>query len=109
MMTGLKCKCGHISITTSELCPHCGQSGQWIKSVRLSSLGKIVTWTILHVPPAGFSGEIPLIVLELAKEVRVLATQKERFPIRIGQKVFLEKEGEKFYITPLRGSTKKSG
>ena len=61
-----KCsKCGEIHLATVYYCKNCGNKG--FEDTILKGTGKVVTYTIMTVPPAGFEDLAPYawVVLEL--------------------------------------------
>ena len=61
-----KCsKCGEIHLATVYFCKKCGNKG--FEDSLLKGLGKVVTYTIMTVPPAGFEDLAPYawVVMEL--------------------------------------------
>ena len=61
-----KCvKCGELHLATVYFCKKCGSKG--FSNSILKGTGKVVTYTIMTVPPAGFEDLIPYawVVMEL--------------------------------------------
>ena len=61
-----KCtKCGELHLATVYFCKKCGNKG--FEDSTLSGSGKVVTYTIMTVPPAGFEDLAPYawVVMEL--------------------------------------------
>ena len=61
-----KCvKCGELHLATVYFCKKCGSKG--FSNSTIKGTGKIVTYTIITVPPAGFEDLIPYawVVIEL--------------------------------------------
>jgi len=60
-LMGVKCrKCRTILVPPRNVCPHCYSSGfDWIQ---LSGRGKLLTYTIIHAPPAQFQAMAPYAV-----------------------------------------------
>jgi len=61
-----KCsKCGEIHLATVYYCKNCGNKG--FEDTILKGTGKVVTYTIMTVPPAGFEDLAPYawVVMEL--------------------------------------------
>ena len=52
--------CGKVSFPPRLVCPGC--QGEGFETVTLPERGTLVTWTVLHVAPRGFSGQTPYIV-----------------------------------------------
>ena len=61
-----KCiKCGELHLATVYFCKKCGSKG--FSNSTINGAGKVVTYTIMTVPPAGFEDLIPYawVVMEL--------------------------------------------
>ena len=73
-----KCvKCGELHLATVYFCKKCGSKG--FSNSILKGTGKVVTYTIMTVPPAGFEELVPYawVVMELD------VTSEFMHPIRI--------------------------
>ena len=73
-----KCvKCGELHLATVYFCKKCGSKG--FSNSTIKGTGKVVTYTIMTVPPAGFEDLTPYawVVMELDD------TSEIRNPIRI--------------------------
>jgi len=73
-----KCtKCGELHLATVYFCKKCGSKG--FSNSTIKGTGKIVTYTIMTVPPAGFEDLIPYawVVMELDDTSELMS------PIRI--------------------------
>lgn len=86
-------KCGKISYPPRVVCPGC--RGRQFETVTLSREGTVVTFTVVHVPPAGFEGQAPLILAlvefkEGARTMVQLADVPDPSQVRIGMPVRLE-------------------
>ncbi|HHQ48510.1 MAG TPA: Zn-ribbon domain-containing OB-fold protein [Acidobacteria bacterium] len=85
--------CGTISYPPRVVCPGC--RGTSFETVALSRKGTVVTFTVVHVPPAGFEGQAPLILalVELEDGVRTMvqiADVADPSEVKIGMPVRLE-------------------
>jgi len=61
-----KCiKCGELHLATVYFCKKCGSKG--FSNSTIKGTGKVVTYTIMTVPPAGFEDLVPYawVVMEL--------------------------------------------
>ena len=68
-----KCKkCGKILYPPRLVCPECG--AREFTSEVLPRNGKVVTYTIIRVPPAGFTEQtpLPMALVELTNGVRLM-------------------------------------
>lgn len=85
-----KCKkCGKIFFPPRLICSNC--KSQEFESIRLKEEGKIITYTIIRVPPKQFNAQAPypVAIIELDDGVRVMGQITDAKPeeIEIGKKV----------------------
>jgi uncharacterized OB-fold protein len=88
-----KCRsCGAVAFPPRPICPACG--GKEFAPTRLAESGRILTYTIIHVPPAGFEDQSPyaLGIAELDDGVKLTAqvVDCDFAALRIGLRVRLE-------------------
>lgn len=89
-----KCtKCGKILYPPRLICPECG-AREFVPEV-LPRDGKVVTFTIVRVPPAGFTEQSPLSIalVELSNGVRLMVQigdVEDPETVEIGMPVRLE-------------------
>ncbi len=71
-LMGVKCtRCKKITVPPRTVCPHCGNTDQiWTE---LPNRGRLVTYTVIHVPPPQFEALAPYAIgiVELAEGVRL--------------------------------------
>ena len=69
----------------------------------LPAVGEILSYTILHSPPAGFAAPLPITLVELAGGVRFFchghSAQAGRY--RIGRQVAIEEVDGIYYVSTL--------
>lgn len=87
---GVKCKkCSSVYFPPREVCLKCG-SGNF-EPHKLGKYGKIISYTVIRVPPEGFEKEVPYIVaiIELDDGPRLTAQVIDCDPdeVKIGQRV----------------------
>jgi uncharacterized OB-fold protein len=60
-LMGVKCtRCKKVTVPPRSLCPHCGNGDMnWTE---LPSRGRLVTYTVIHVPPSQFQELAPYAV-----------------------------------------------
>ena len=71
-LEGARCDgCGHVSFPARTVCPACRGTGY--APCTVPAEGKVVTFTVIHVPPAEFKGQSPyvLAIVELAGGARL--------------------------------------
>ncbi|MFQ5899194.1 MAG: Zn-ribbon domain-containing OB-fold protein [Candidatus Methylomirabilia bacterium] len=74
MLQGRRCaECGKLSVEEGRPCPACGAAGA--SPVALSGRGRLLSWTVIRIPPARYAGEAPYAVglLELEEGPRLTA------------------------------------
>ena len=64
-----RCACGTVTAPPAPHCPECG--GPMAPDTR-PAVGEILSYTILHSPPAGFAAPLPIALVELAGGVKFL-------------------------------------
>ncbi|MCW3991370.1 MAG: Zn-ribbon domain-containing OB-fold protein [Candidatus Bathyarchaeota archaeon] len=66
-------ECGNVVFPRGAVCSGCGSSD--LEEVNLRETGKVVTWTVVRNPPAGYEKYSPFVVglVELDDGVRVLS------------------------------------
>jgi uncharacterized OB-fold protein len=61
-LTGTKCsECSQAYFPPKDFCPSCRRKGR-VEEFRFSGLGKVVSYTIIRVPPEGFEVYTPYAV-----------------------------------------------
>jgi hypothetical protein len=88
-----KCrKCGYVAFPPRLICPRC--KTREFETIKLKDEGKIVSYTIIRVPPEQFSDQAPYAVgiIELDNAVKILAqiVDCDFDDIAIGKKVKIE-------------------
>lgn len=82
-------KCKNIQFPSRMICPECG--AQKFDMIRLSGKGKLITFTIIHVAPDGFTDQLPYAVgiIEMDEGIRVLAQVTDCHPeeLKIGDRL----------------------
>lgn len=66
------CGCGKVCYPSRRVCPACG-AADW-KATRLSHHAKVVTSTVIHVPPTEFLNEAPyaMAIVETPEGARLM-------------------------------------
>ena len=71
-LMGVRCgRCKKVTVPPRSTCPHCGKSD--LAWTELPNKGRLVTYTVIHFPPAQFQAlaPYPIGIVELAKGVRL--------------------------------------
>jgi len=74
MLRARRCaECGTLAVEQRATCPSCGADGG--NEVTLSGRGRLVSWTVIRVPPARYASEAPYVVglLQLEEGLRLTA------------------------------------
>ena len=84
--------CGKVSYPVRPLCPDC--RGAEFETIRLTPSGKVITSTVVHVPPNDFLMEAPyaMAVIETPEGARLMAQVVDCEPAEVlpGMEVNLE-------------------
>ncbi len=84
-LIGTKCeKCGELYFPPKIICKKCG--GETVK-FRFSGNGKIISYTTVHSPPAGFQKLYSLAIIKLEEGPTVLGMLTDTSVPKIGAKV----------------------
>jgi uncharacterized OB-fold protein len=88
-----KCKnCGFVAFPPRQICPRCHSRS--FETIALPDAGKIITYTIIRVPPQPFSDQAPYAVgiIELDNGVRLTGQIVDCAfeDLKIGQRVKIE-------------------
>lgn len=71
-LMGLRCgRCKKVTAPPRSVCTHCASSD--LSWTELPSRGRLVTYTVIHLPPAQFQAVAPYAIgiVELAEDVRL--------------------------------------
>jgi len=90
-LIGVKCRnCNRVLFPPRFICPGCRRVGK-LEPHKLKDRGKIVSFTVVHVPPNGFEGQTPyaLAIVELEEGPRLTAQITDCDPnqVKIGDDV----------------------
>ena len=68
-------KCGKYYVIPTYLCTACHSTGTDLEETALSGNGRVATYTIIRIPPAGFEKQAPytVAVIELDERLKVPA------------------------------------
>ncbi len=98
MIKASKCSCGYASVPPRDICPRCRKM---TKQTEVGNLGRILTYTILHIPPEGFPAPLYLAIVELRHRVRIFATTREPSILELGRRVVIDTVEDKYYCLPV--------
>jgi hypothetical protein len=75
--------CGSIWFPRSGVCSACGSDD--LEDVKLAETGRVVSWTVVRNPPAGYMEYAPYLValVELDDGVRVLSQLVDVEPVKV--------------------------
>lgn len=90
-LLGVKCdQCGKVYFPPRQLCQECGRKGN-LRPYKVKGRGKIVSFTEIYVPAAGFERYAPYIIamvqLEEGCNVLVQLTEVKPGEVKIGDEV----------------------
>jgi uncharacterized OB-fold protein len=74
LLAGRCADCGALRFPAADVCPSCQSSR--CEQVSLAGSGTVFTFTVVHAPPPGYTGETPYAygIVELPEGLRVTAT-----------------------------------
>ena len=95
-----RCHCGYVAAPPAPFCPRCAGP---MAATHLQPFGTVVSYTILHSPPAGFAAPLSIALVELAGGVKFLChghadTARE---LKVGQQVRLERLDDVYYFATM--------
>ena len=93
-----RCSCGAVTAPPAPYCPQCARP---MEPWSLPNIGTLLSYTILHTPPAGFSAPLPIALVELEAGVRFLCHGQEIADLKIGRPVRIEGVDEIYYFSTL--------
>ncbi|RLF29480.1 MAG: transcriptional regulator [Thermoplasmata archaeon] len=92
-LIGKQCgSCGRIYFPPRESCPYCRRKSIGkMRDIKLSGKGEIVTYTVIHVAPHNFEGQVPypIAIVQLEEGPRITAqiVDCKIEDVKIGMKV----------------------
>jgi len=92
-LLGNKCgSCNRVFFPPREACPYCRRKSIGkMKDLNLSGKGKIVTYSIIHVGPENFEGQVPypiaIVKLDEGPQITVQIVDCDIKDVKIGMKV----------------------
>ncbi len=95
-----RCACGFVAAPPAPFCPRCGGP---MAATHLPPFGAVLSYTILHSPPAGFAAPLSIALVELAGGVKFLchghadAAQE----LKVGQQVRIEHVDDVYYFATM--------
>ncbi|MHA1614953.1 MAG: Zn-ribbon domain-containing OB-fold protein [Candidatus Thorarchaeota archaeon] len=89
-------ECEKVIVPLRDLCPYCRHKSKTINVVELSNVGKVISFTELHMPPEGFTPpmKMALVELEFGAVVLCLGEDDIDFEVEIGSQVELTYDSE---------------
>ena len=88
-LEGVACEtCGNKYFPPRSICPNCRRASK-MTHFKFSGKGKVVSYSKVYVPPAGFEAQAPyyIAVIELEEGPRLTAQVVDTEELSIGQKV----------------------
>ena len=90
-----KCKCDAVFLPPVEACRTCGSE---TSTIAIEPIGIVLSFTRLHIAPAGFSAPLGIALVELSENVRIMCNTQDDKTYEIGDKVYISSVDEHFYI-----------
>lgn len=95
-----RCSCGGVAAPPTRFCHRCGRETE---ATSLPNFGTILSYTILHSPPAGFSAPLSIALVELAEGVKFICHghTNELKGLKVGRQVRIESGGNIYYFSAM--------
>lgn len=95
-----RCACGFVAAPPAPFCPRCAGP---MNPHHLAPFGTVLSYTILHSPPAGFSAPLSIALVELPEGVRFICHGHPDHPrsVRVGQQVRIEHVDDVYHFATL--------
>ncbi len=94
-----RCACGYVAAPPAPFCPRCAGA---MAPFQVAPFGTVLSYTILHSPPAGFSAPLSIALVELPGGVKFMCHghADDRRGLRVGRQVHIEHaEGIYYFAT----------
>jgi hypothetical protein len=84
--------CGEVAFPVRTICPHC--RGKEFEALRLTPTGRVITSTVVHVPPEEFLNEAPyaMAIVETPEGARFMTQVVDCDPSEVGPGMEVELE-----------------
>jgi len=95
-----RCGCGYVAAPPAPFCPRCaGAMASW----RLAPFGTVLSYTVLHSPPSGFSAPLSIALVELQGGVKFICHghPDDRRGLRVGRQVRIEHDNDIYHFAPM--------
>ncbi len=95
-----RCACGYVAAPPAPFCPRCAGP---MAPHRLPPFGAVLSYTILHSPPAGFAAPLSIALVELDGGVKFICHGHADDPrgLRVGRRVRIEHADDVYYFATL--------
>ena len=95
-----QCGCSYVAAPPAPFCPRCAGP---MASTHLPPFGTVLSYTILHSPPAGFAAPLSIALVELAGGVKFICHGHAPGPreLRVGRQVRIEHAEEVYYFATM--------
>lgn len=95
-----RCACDYVAAPPAPSCPRCAGA---MASYLLPSFGNVLSYTVLHSPPAGFTAPLSIALVELPGGVKFICHgyPDDRRGLRIGRQVRIEHDNDVYYLATM--------
>jgi len=95
-----QCRCGYVAAPPAPFCPRCAGP---MASTHLPPFGTVLSYTILHSPPAGFAAPLSIALVELAGRVKFICHghAEDSQELRVGRQVRIEHAEDIYYFATM--------
>ncbi|UCE36621.1 MAG: hypothetical protein JSW00_14040 [Thermoplasmata archaeon] len=98
MIKGSECLCGKKVVPKRDICPKCGKH---MSEAEFQDFGRVLTLTILHVPPEGYEGPIMFCMVAIEGGAKLVCGYEGDRDLDIGEHVRIKKIDNKYICEPL--------
>ena len=95
-----RCPCGYAAAPPAPFCPRCASP---MAPFRVAPFGAVLSYTILHSPPAGFTAPLSIALVELPGGVKFICHghADDRRGLRVGRHVRIEHTDDVYYFATM--------
>ena len=95
-----RCACGYVAAPPAPFCPRCAGP---MAPFQVAPFGEVLSYTILHSPPAGFSAPLSIALVALPGGVKFICHSHadDRRSLRVGRHVRIEHADDVYYFASM--------
>ncbi len=95
-----RCACGYVAAPPAPFCPRCAGP---MTPFQVAPFGAVLSYTILHSPPAGFTAPLSIALVQLSGGVKFICHghADDRRELRVGRHVRIEHTDDIYYFASM--------